>query len=332
MDERGFAAVVGHNDIIEHLQNATKSGKISHAYLFTGEPGSGKKLMATLFATLLQCEKGRANPCMKCASCKKALSQNHPDIIMVTHEKQNVITVSEIREQLVNTVDIKPYESRYKIYIVNEAEKMNPQAQNALLKTIEEPPAYAIIMLLASNPDALLSTILSRCVRLNLKTVSDKDVREYLINEMHLPDYEAEVAAAFAQGNIGRAQEAASGDAFANLAHRTVQIIKDIDKLQIYEIVEVVKELSEEKNNIDDFLDILLLWFRDVLLYKATRETDNLVFRRELSEIRREASVCSYEGLQEIIDSIEKAKTRLHANVNFDLTLELLFLTIAENM
>ena len=82
----------------------------------------------------------------------------------------------------------------------------------------------------------------------------------------------------------------------------------------------------------NDFLDILLLWFRDVLLYKATRETDNLVFRRELSEIRREASVCSYEGLQEIIDSIEKAKTRLHANVNFDLTLELLFLTIAENM
>ena len=276
--------------------------------------------MATLFATLLQCKKGRANPCMKCASCKKALSQNHPDIIMVTHEKQNVITVNEIREQLVNTVDIKPYESRYKIYIVNEAEKMNPQAQNALLKTIEEPPAYAIIMLLASNPDALLSTILSRCVRLNLKTVSDKDVREYLINEMHLPDYEAEVAAAFAQGNIGRAQEAASGDTFANLAHRTVQIIKDIDKLQIYEIVEGIN------------LDILLLWFRDVLLYKATRETDNLVFRRELSEIRREASVCSYEGLQEIIDSIEKAKTRLHANVNFDLTLELLFLTIAENM
>ena len=191
MDERGFAAVVGHNDIIEHLQNATKSGKISHAYLFTGEPGSGKKLMATLFATLLQCEKGRANPCMKCASCKKALSQNHPDIIMVTHEKPNIISVKEIRDQVVNTVDIKPYESRHKIYIVNEAEKMNPQAQNALLKTIEEPPAYAIIMLLASNPDALLSTILSRCVRLNLKTVSDKDVREYLINEMHLPDYEA---------------------------------------------------------------------------------------------------------------------------------------------
>ena len=85
MDERGFAAVVGHNDIIEHLQNAVRNGKVSHAYLFTGEPGSGKKLLATLFATLLQCEKGRSNPCMKCRSCKKALSQNHPDIIWVTH-------------------------------------------------------------------------------------------------------------------------------------------------------------------------------------------------------------------------------------------------------
>ena len=332
MDERGFAAVVGHNDIIEHLQNAVRNGKVSHAYLFTGEPGSGKKLLATLFATLLQCETGRANPCMKCPSCKKALSQNHPDIIMVTHEKPNVIRIDEIREQVVNTVDIKPYESRYKIYIIDEAEKMNPQAQNAILKTIEEPPAYAVIMLLSNSPDALLSTILSRCVRLNLKTVSDREVKEYLMHEMHLPDYEADVAAAFAQGNIGRAQEAAAGDTFANLASRTVKIIKDIHNLQIYEIIEIVRELSEEKQNIHDFLDILLMWFRDILLYKATREADNLVFRRELTEISREASVSSYEGIQEILDAIEKAKARLRANVNFDLTLELLFLTIQEDL
>lgn len=332
MDERGFAAVVGHNDIIEHLQNAVKSGKVSHAYLFAGEPGSGKKLLATLFATLLQCEKGRANPCMKCSSCRKALSENHPDIIMVTHEKPNIISVKDIREQVVNTVDIRPYESRYKIYIINEAEKMNPQAQNALLKTIEEPPSYAIILLLANNPDALLTTILSRCVRLNLKTVSDKDVKEYLMDEMHLPDYEADVATAFAQGNIGRAQVAASGESFANLAAKTVKIVSDIHELQIYEIIEVVKELSEDKTRINDFLDILTMWFRDVLLYKATRETDDLVFRRELSEIRRQASVSSYEGLQDILTAIEKAKTRLLANVNFDLTLELLFLTIAENL
>ncbi|MDO4805221.1 MAG: DNA polymerase III subunit delta' [Lachnospiraceae bacterium] len=332
MDERGFDAVVGHKDIIEHLQNSADSGKISHAYLFTGEPGSGKKLLATLFATLLECEKGRSNPCMKCPSCRKALSQNHPDIIMVTHEKPNTISVQEIRDQVVNTVDIKPYESRYKIYIIDEAEKMNPQAQNALLKTIEEPPAYAVIMLLANSPDALLATILSRCIRLNLKAVSDRKVREYLMREMHLPDYEAEVAAAFAQGNIGRAQEAAAGDAFADMTGKTVEIVKGIHDMRIYEIVDTVKSLSEDKSRIDDFLDVLLMWFRDVLIYKATRETDGLVFRRELAEIRRQASVSSYEGLEEILDAIETAKVRLRANVNFDLTLELLFLTIAENL
>ena len=332
MDERGFAAVVGHNDIIEHLQNATKSGKISHAYLFTGEPGSGKKLMATLFATLLQCEKGRANPCMKCASCKKALSQNHPDIIMVTHEKQNVITVNEIREQLVNTVDIKPYESRYKVYIIDEVEKMNAQSQNAILKTIEEPPPYAVMLLLANNPDSLLSTILSRCVRLNLKAVPSEDVRQYLMREMQLPDYEAEIAAAFAQGNIGRARMSVTGDAFAEMTEKAIRLVKKVGNMQTYEIVEAVKELSEDKKNIQQFFDILTLWFRDVLLYKATRDTDNLVFRRELAEIKREATICSYEGLEDMIEAVNKASARIRANVNFDLTVELLFLTFADNL
>lgn len=332
MDERGFGAVVGHSDIIEHLQNTAGSGKISHAYLFTGEAGSGKKLLATLFATLLQCEKGRQNPCMKCSSCRKALNQNHPDIIMVTHEKPKTISVDEIRDQVVNTVNIKPYESRYKIYIIDEAEKMTPGAQNALLKTIEEPPSYAVIMILANSPDALLTTILSRCIRLNLKAVSDRKVREYLIHEMHLPDYEAEMTAAFAHGNIGRAQEAASGDALTDLTNKAIEIVKGIHDMRIYEIVDTVKQLSQEKDRINDFLDVLLMWFRDVLLYKAAKETDSLVFRRELPEIRRQASVSSYEGLEEILDAVEKAKVRLRANVNFDLTLELLFLNIAENL
>lgn len=127
-------------------------------------------MMASLFAMTLQCEKHGVEPCMECPSCKKAQSQNHPDIIYVKHEKPNTISIDEIREQLINDVMIKPYSSPYKIYIIDEAQKLTLQAQNALLKTIEEPPAYAVVMLLADNPDALLPTISSRCVQLNLKS------------------------------------------------------------------------------------------------------------------------------------------------------------------
>jgi DNA polymerase-3 subunit delta' len=330
MDERGYKGVIGHKDIIRHLINAAAYDKVSHAYLFSGEKGSGKKLLASIFAAALNCEKHTGEPCFHCTSCRKALSGNHPDIIRVIHEKPDLINVREVREQIVNTVDIKPYESRYKVYIVDEMEKMNPQAQNAILKTIEEPPSYAVILLLANNPDALLSTIQSRCVRLNLKTVPSEDVRQYLMKEMMLPDYEAEIAAAFAQGNIGRARMSVTGDAFAEMAEKAIRLVKKSGKMHIYEIVEAVRELSDDKKNIDTFFDILTLWFRDVLLYKATKEAENLVFRRELAEIKREATVCSYEGLEEITEAIRKAGARIRANVNFELTIELLFLTIGD--
>ena len=200
----GFDGVVGHEEIITHLQNAIQLGQVSHAYIFGGENGSGKKLLASLFAMTLQCQEREIDPCMQCVSCKKVLSKNHPDIIYVTHEKPNSIGIDEIREQLIQDVGIKPYESPYKIYIVNDADKLTLQAQNALLKTIEEPPAYAVILLLASNPDALLPTITSRCVSLSLKPVGDRLVKDYLMDKMHIPDYQAEVQASFAQGNIGR--------------------------------------------------------------------------------------------------------------------------------
>lgn len=332
MDERGYKGVVGHKDIIRHLKNAAAYDKVSHAYLLSGEKGSGKKLLASIFAAALNCEKHGSEPCFECTSCHKALTGNHPDIIRVTHEKPDVIRVEEVRIQLVNTVDIKPYESRYKVYIIDEVEKMNPQAQNAILKTIEEPPSYAVLLLLANNPDALLSTIQSRCVRLNLKPVPSRDVREYLMKEMMLPDYEAEIATAFAQGNIGRARMSVTGDAFAEMAEKAVRLVKKSGDMQIYEIVEAVKDLSADKKNIDTFFDILTLWFRDVLLFKATKDTEGLVFRRELTEVRREAGLCSYEGLEDIIEAVGKAGARLRANVNFDLTIELLFLTIRDNL
>ena len=158
----GFKDVVGHSEIIQYIQNAVTEDKVSHAYILNGEKGSGKKMLAGLFAQTLQCEKGGAEPCYECHSCKQAVSGNHPDIIWVTNEKPNSISVDDIRTQVNNTVDIKPYQGPYKVYIIPQADMMTPQAQNAILKTIEEPPSYAVFLLLTENAETLLPTINSR--------------------------------------------------------------------------------------------------------------------------------------------------------------------------
>ena len=242
----GFNNIIGHDEIIRHMKNAIKTGKVSHSYILTGEPGSGKKLMAGTFAMTLQCEAGGEEPCQKCDSCKKAMGKNHPDIIMVSHEKPGVITIDEIREQVIHDVAVKPYCSRYKIYIVPDAHLMNPQAQNALLKTIEEPPEYAVIMLLTSNIDGLLPTIRSRCVRLDLKVVDDGLIKEYLMEHLHIPDYQAEIDVSFAHGSIGRAKAAATSQEFVDMTQNAMKLLKYSGTMEVYELTDAIRELASD--------------------------------------------------------------------------------------
>lgn len=327
----GFSEIIGHEQIIGHLQNAIRLKKISHAYILDGEEGMGKKLLASTFAQTLQCESQETEPCGECRSCKQALGGNQPDIIRVTHEKPGSIGVEEIRDQLCSDIQVRPYSSPYKIYIVDEAEKMTVQAQNALLKTIEEPPAYGVILLLTTNADALLPTILSRCVTLKLRPVKDSLVRAYLMEKLRIPDYQADVCVAFARGNVGKAQKLAQSEHFADLKDHAIHLVRHIGDMEIYEITEAIRKAADYKADINDYLDLLVLWYRDVLLFKATRQVDGLVFSEEINDIAAQASKISYEGLESIIEALEKAKVRLKANVNFELTMELLLLTIKEN-
>ena len=328
---KGFAGIIGRADVVAHMQNAIRADKISHAYILSGESGSGKRLLSSIFAMTLQCEEQGTEPCGRCASCKKALSGNHPDIIYVSHEKAGTVSVDEIRDQVVNDVAIRPYEGRYKIYIIDDASKMTPQAQNALLKTLEEPPAYAVILLLADNVDSLLPTILSRCVMLRLAPVSDREIKEFLMYQMHVPDYQAEIEATFAQGNIGKAKLIAENSDFLEMTENAIRQLKRSRVMEIREMVDAIKGLSGEKQNARDYLDIYTMWFRDVLMFKATKGIDSLIFKEEVSAIRQRAGESSYEGIQKILDAIRQADDRLRANVNFDLTMELLYLTMKEN-
>ncbi len=327
----GFRDIVGQQQIKEHLQNALAGKKVSHAYIINGEKSSGKEFIANVFAMALQCEKGGAEPCQECRSCKQALSANQPDIIKVLHEKPGTISVDDIRTQINHDVAIKPYSSPYKVYIVNEAEKMTPQAQNALLKTLEEPPEYAVILLLTANVNSLLPTILSRCVVLNMKPVKDELVKKYLMEQLEVPDYKAEVCVAFARGNVGKAKSLASSEDFENVKNEALSLLKYIRDMELYEIVAAIKKISDYKLDVNDYLDIMAIWYRDILLFKATKDANHLVFREEIQAIRKTAGRSSYEGIESVIKALDKAKSRLKANVNFELTMELLLLEIKEN-
>lgn len=327
----GFQDILGHEQIIEHLQNAIKTDKVSHAYILDGPDMSGKKMIADAFAMTLECEKKGTEPCMECHSCKQALGKNQPDIIYLQHEKPNTISVDDIRSQINNDIGVKPYSSPYKVYIVDEAEKMNVQAQNALLKTIEEPPAYAVILLLTNNAEIFLPTILSRCVRLSLKAVPDEKIKAYLMENYEVPDYKADVCVAFAQGNVGKAIELAESEDFNEIKNSALQLIKRLDDIELYEMTEAVKQISNYKLKINDYFDLIMIWYRDVLLYKATADVNKLIFKEEVYEIKKEASRSSYGGIENILEALEKAKIRLNANVNFELVIELLLLTIKEN-
>ena len=179
--------------------------------------------------------------------------------------------------------------------------------------------------------EALLPTIVSRCVVLNMKPVRDDIVRKFLMEDLQIPDYKANVCVAFARGNIGRAKMLASSEDFDNVKEEAVTLLKYIRDMEISEIVAAIKKISEYKLDVTDYLDILSIWYRDVLLFKATNDANNLIFKEEIKYIRKEADQRSYEGIEIILDALEKAKSRLSANVNFDLTMELLFLTMKEN-
>ena len=327
-----YSDIIGHEDIVKHLKSSIELGKISHAYILNGEKGSGKKTLAAVVAKSLQCESGEADPCGTCKSCLQAESGNQPDIIWVTHEKPNVISVDEIRTQILNDIELKPYSSRYKIYIVPDAQLMNTQAQNAILKTLEEPPEYAIIMLLTNNVDKFLPTIISRCIVLNFRPVEPLHMVDYLVNQIGIDREKARFCTDFAQGNLGKAVRLAISPDYNEIKEDSLRLLRRIQDMDMDEIIQAVRNMGKYKLDITDYIDIMTMWFRDLLMVKISNSPNKLIFKDEFSVMKKQASHVSYEGLEEILQALDKLKIRLEANVNFDIAMELMLLTMKENL
>ena len=324
----GFKGIVGHEDIIAHFKSSIETGNVAHAYIISGDAGSGKKALAYAFAETLECEAGGTEACGTCQSCLQVSTGNYPDIITVTHEKPNLISVDEVRDQLINTIDIKPYKGKYKIYIIPDAELLNVQAQNAMLKTIEEPPAYAVILLLTTNLDKLLETVKSRCLKLQTKPIRERDVLAYLTNVMGLTKEKAYFCLDFAQGNLGKAIKLAGNDEYAAIVDSVVGVLANIDEMDVETLGKAVKDIEQFKMSMNDYMDLMMMWYGDAM--KVTGNVDKILFKNEFSTLKKQAGKLTFKSIEDKIDAIAKAEQRLLANANFEVTIELLLLTLKE--
>ena len=319
--------ILGNDAIKNYFRSAIEHDRVSHAYIFEGEKGCGKKLMTEIFAKTLQCE-GEQKPCGKCSSCLQIAHHNHPDVIWVKHEKANLIKVEDIRDQLINTIDIRPYKGPYKIYIIDEAEKMNIQAQNAILKTIEEPNGYAILFLLTQSRGAFLPTILSRCITMSVKPVSTGQIKAYLTQKEGIDAGRADFYAGFSMGNLGKAISMANSEEFNELRNHAIHLLRNLHESSADELDGRAKECKEFKENMADYFDIMRMWFRDLLIWKTTKSSEKIIFRDQMSILSRQEKLLSLEAIPKIFDAIDRCDRQWKAYVNFEPSLTVMFLSI----
>lgn len=321
--------MLGNEKIIEQLSRRASEGKLSHAYLITGEKGLGKKTLAKQIGVEVFCRnKQGQKACLKCPECKKVLSGNHPDMVWVTHEKPQLVSVDEIREQVCDEALIRPYEGGRKLIVIDEAEKMNAQAQNALLKTLEEPPAYLTILLLCADSHVLSDTILSRCEKIRLQRVDTETIRDHLLHQEHTEETIADTAAVFSSGNPGRAVDLACSDEFQAVYHETVELCKKIKDMDAAEINAAAKRVLEADPLLT--LELIESWIRDVICFRINGDPQKLSFQKELSAIRKQADTLSPAAASGLLSQVQLAIRRLGANVNKELTMNLLFLAMKE--
>lgn len=322
-----FEEIRGNTPLVEQLRRSAASGRSSHAYLFLGGARAGKRLIANTFAKALQCE-GEKRPCDSCKSCHAFNHGNHPDVIYFQPLKNGkTYTIEDVREQLLETVDLKPFQYEKKIYIIEKADTLNIQSQNALLKTLEEPPAHAVFLLLAERAEAFLPTILSRVVVMKIRPLSAETIADYLMQAGHLAE-ESHILSAYAQGRIGQALELVEDEGFREMRQDILGKLEALPSMSEGDAYLLAKDLEGYKNDLR-FLDIMELWYRDLLTAKSLREEGYLIQRDKKDAIFRAAKEPA-ALLAKKAAAVRTARMRLAQNANFRLTMEVMLMDLKE--
>lgn len=325
-----FKELIGHKEEINYLKKIITSKHISHSYLFYGNEGIGKKRLAKAFVKTLFCEKeGATEPCDNCTSCLMMETGNNPDYFEII-PKGASIGVGDIRQQLVERMDIKPYRSKYKIFIIPDADKMTVQAQNALLKTIEEPPAYGIVMLITTKPAKILSTIHSRCTNIRVLPLATDIIEQYILNEYKVESWKASLYANFADGSIGQVQKMFSDDIFWETRQKSIDYMIKLESANLMELYDIVAEIDKERDIFPQILDFWMIWYRDILMYKKLEDEKYIFYKDFKNVLLDRAKKLPYNSINNHFYEIINAKNQLENNVNFTLIIENLLLKLKE--
>ena len=318
-----FEEVAGQKHIIRTLRNALANNKIAHAYLFCGPRGTGKTTMAKLFAKALNCEKGIGCQCNECSNCKEVIEGSHPDVIEIDAASNN--GVEQVRD-LIDKVNYLPIKGRYKVYIIDEVHMMTDNAFNALLKTLEEPPAHVIFILATTEPHNIIPTILSRCQRYDFTKVADADIEERMITVLQKENvqYDKDAVRAIISLADGGMRDALSildqilaysnntlsvqdvFNIFGLISNKEkIELLKDINSGDVSKTLEKVKAFSGGGVDITRLTQDLLEILKDILIYKKTKSTTELSVLSE-SDVEELSDLINIKKVHEMIGTFLK--------------------------
>ncbi len=304
------------------LQNQLREERLSHAYLFSGAKGLGKKALALELAAASLCSRENSESCGSCLSCQKISHDNHPDVqVFGPAESKKSLGIDVIRE-LQRELALKPFEAGRRFFVIEKAEEMTAQAANSLLKSLEEPPAYAVLILLVSEESRLLPTIISRCQQLNLHPLSRGKITSLLQERGIRPQFASHIAR-LAAGSPGRAQELAEKEELLERRNEVLNFLAGLEQKNDIEIFSAVSKWSDWFAEDFPLIQILSEWCRDLIVYSRSGSEDvrNHNFLQEIEGI---AASSNFDQLSLMLELVEKAADDIDANVMSDLVLSVL--------
>jgi len=318
-----FTRVLGHRKQKDLLQRAVSSGRLPHAYLFEGAEGIGKRLIALALTKLLFCAHG--NGCGDCPACQKIDHHNHPDLHLIKPDGSS-IKIEQIRA-LQKELSYRPLEASHKICIIDGAEKMNPAAANALLKTLEEPAERTLLILLTPSPDAVLPTIRSRCQRLPFSRITREKLQEVLVEQLNIDETQSHVLATLSEGSFKKAL-GKDRDLYLQRRRELLKSLTALSPGSIIPLLDLAEKLAGEKDTLPDVLEIIQAFYRDLLLLKHGHPIEDLVnidMLETLDHVSRKEDVVS---LLRKLDALMTTWRHLERNVNRQLAMEVLLLRL----
>ena len=323
-----FNSVIGQKEAIKILQDEMEKDRISHAYLFSAKKGSGKSKLAFEFAKASFCKESELDSCGSCINCRKMNHQNHPDFKVISIlEDKSAISIDQIRD-LKKEIAYKPYDSDHKIYIIEKAEKLTKEAANSLLKTLEEPPSFATIILLVEDSGKLLPTIVSRCQQIKLRNVSRQKIKELLLAE-GIKTEQAEIISSTAAGSPGKALEIAEIDNYFDKRKQVYDFLKDINNKNTMEIFQITEEISSLLK--DDFpcFNLLSDWYRDIMMIKQDY-LDAVINKDYFEELKELAAEMNLQTIVRNLELIAQSEEYIDRNIKEELSLEVLFFKLRQ--